>query len=277
MSISYQKEVVIEPAPGWRAVDLAEVWRYRELFQILAWRDLKVRYRQTLLGVTWVLVQPLLTVALFTLLFQRVANLDTGTGLPYPLFVISGVSLWNFFASGVTNGGNSLIGSAHLISKVYFPRLLIPSATAAAGLADFAVVSLLLGGFLVYYGVLPGIEVLLLPVAVAVAFALSLGLALWLSALNVEYRDIRVVVPFVMQLWMFATPVLYPIELLPERFRVIAGLNPMSGAIEAFRGALLGTPVPAMRFGWSAVCAALLLVSGAFYFRRMERTFADRL
>ena len=275
----------IEPTHGWRGINLGDLWRYRDLLYIFVWRDLKVRYRQTLLGAVWVMGQPLLTMLIFTFLFNRLAHIETDSPVPYEVFVMAGLLPWNFFATGVQNSGNSLIGSSHLISKVYFPRLLIPTGAVLAALADFAVSGVVLLGLMGYLmpwsQLVPGMHLLLLPVALVLAVALTLGVGLWMSALNVEYRDVRVVIPFLLQIWMFATPVVYPFKLLPETYRPIALVNPMTGIIESFRYAIIG-PAPDTAGPWlalasSAVFSVALLVSGAFFFRRMERQFADVL
>jgi lipopolysaccharide transport system permease protein len=268
----------IEPTRGWRAINLADLWRYRELLYILVWRDLKVRYRQTLLGALWVMGQPLLTMVIFTVLFNRLARIEAGGGVPYAVFVLAGLLPWTFFSAGVTNSGNSLIGSAHLISKVYFPRLIIPASAVLAALADFGVSCLVLAGLMAWYQVVPSVGVLLLPAVVALAVLLATGVGLWLSALNVEYRDVRVVIPFLMQFWMYATPVVYPMHLLPEHWRPFVALNPLTGVVEAFRACLLGTTeIPWLALGWSTLAGLALFVSGAYFFRRTERQFADLL
>jgi lipopolysaccharide transport system permease protein len=275
----------IEPTHGWRGINLRDLWRYRDLLYIFVWRDLKVRYRQTLLGALWVMGQPLLTMLIFTFLFNRLAHIETGSAVPYEVFVMAGLLPWNFFATGVQNSGNSLIGSSHLISKVYFPRLLIPTASVLAALVDFAVSGVVLLGLMAcrmsWDQLVPGVHLLLLPVALVLAIALTLGVGLWMSALNVEYRDVRVVIPFLLQIWMFATPVVYPLRLLPEAYRPVALANPMTGIVEGLRYAILG-PTPDADGIWpalasSAVLSVALLVSGAFFFRRMERQFADVL
>lgn len=276
-SAAARRELEIVPTSGFRAVDLAEVWAYRELLWILVRRDLKVRYRQTFLGAAWVLGQPLLSMLIFTFLFNRVARFDAGGGLPYSLFVMSGVLPWTFLAAGIQTSGNSLIGSSHLISKIYFPRLIVPTASVLVGVADLAIASLLLAGMMVWYRVVPSLALLLLPLVVILAVTLAEGMGLWLSALNVEYRDVRVVVPFVLQLWMYATPVVYPLSVLSGRYRRIVDLNPATGIVEGFRAATLGTPFPGRSLAVSCAFALALLVSGAFYFRRMERLFADAL
>jgi lipopolysaccharide transport system permease protein len=267
--------LVIRPGGGWRAPDLRELWAYRELLVIFAWRDLKVRYRQTVLGAIWVIGQPLLGMIIFTFLFNRVAKIETA--LPYSVFVLSGLLVWNFFSGVVQHAGNSLIGSAFLISKVYFPRLAVPLSTVAVQLVDLGVSGLLLAAMMIWYRVAPGLSILLLPLAVLLALVFALGIGLWIAALNVQYRDIRVVIPFILQLGMYATPVVYPLERLPEKYRAIAVLNPLTGMVEAFRAALFGTPVDLRIVAISAVVALAVLVSGLFYFRRMERLFADVL
>ncbi|HEY0160847.1 MAG TPA: ABC transporter permease [Thermoanaerobaculia bacterium] len=267
---------VIRPGGGWRLPDLRELWAYRELLLIFAWRDLKVRYRQTVLGVIWVIGQPLLGMLIFTFVFHRVAKIETAP-LPYSVFVLAGLLIWNFFSNTVQHAGNSLIGSSFLISKVYFPRLAVPLSTVAVQLVDLAVSGLLLAALMLWYRVAPGLSILLLPLAILLALVFALGIGLWIAALNVQYRDVRVVIPFVLQLAMYATPVVYPLERLPEKYRAIAVLNPLTGMVEAFRASLFGTPVAIQPIAVSAVVALLVLVSGIFYFRRMERLFADVL
>lgn len=269
--------VVIEIAPsrGWHAPDLREVWMYRDLLYILVWRDLKVRYRQTVLGAVWVMGQPLLTVVIFTLLFNRLARIEAGGDLPYAVFVLAGILPWTYFATAVQGSGNSLLGSAHLVSKVYFPRLLIPASFVVTALVDLGVSSLLLGGLMAIYRIVPAPTIVLLPLVVLVAMTLALGVGLWLAALNVEYRDVRVLIPFLLQVWMYATPVVYPLRMLPEAWRPLAYLNPATGIVEAFRACLLGTPVSTWAIGSSSAAAVVLLGGGALFFRRMERRFAD--
>lgn len=271
------RTLVIQPTHGWRSVDLRELWAYRDLLLIFAWRDLKVRYRQTVLGAVWVMGQPLVTMLIFTLLFSRVAKLRADAGLPYPLFVLAGIVLWNFVSGAILRSGNSLLGTAHLISKVYFPRLLVPLSNVATDFVDFAIAALLVIPLMLWYGVYPGFGILLAPLVVLVAGAFALGVGLWIAALNVEYRDVRVVIPWVLQVAMYATPVVYPLSALPERYRWLAVLNPMTGLVEAFRATLFGGTVAAPMLLWSIAASLLLLVSGAFYFRRMERLFADVL
>jgi lipopolysaccharide transport system permease protein len=271
------RTLVIEPTPGWRAVDFRELWAYRELLLIFAWRDLKVRYRQTLFGALWVMGQPVVTMLIFTLLFSRVAKLPVGTGVPYPVFVMAGILIWNFASGAILKTGNSLLGASFLISKVYFPRLIVPLSNVASDLVDFAIAALLLIPMMLWYGVVPGPEILLAPLIVLLAAVLALGIGLWIAALNVEYRDVRIVIPWILQIAMYATPVVYPLSALPERYRWIALANPMTGVVEAFRATLFGTPLPLVPLLISIVAALLLLLGGALYFRRMERLFADVL
>jgi lipopolysaccharide transport system permease protein len=274
-----ERKVVIEirPGGGWRALDLREVWDYRELLQILVWRDLKVRYRQTFLGVIWVVAQPLLTTLIFTLLFNRIGHITAGTNVPYSLFVMVALVPWTFFSGGVTASSNSLIGSAHLISKVYFPRFIVPTASVLAGIADLLVTLALVIVMLVVARVPVTAQLVLLPIGLLLCLVFALGVGLWMSALNVEYRDVKVIVPFLLQLWMYATPVVYPLSVIPQRFRWIAALNPMTGVIELFRASLLGDPIPWSGVAYAVVMTALVTISGAYYFRRMERLFADVL
>lgn len=277
-SVRDAKPVIeIRPGGGWRALDLREVWEYRELLQILVWRDLKVRYRQTFLGVIWVVAQPLLTTLIFTLLFNRIGHITAGTSVPYSLFVMVALVPWTFFSGGVTASSNSLIGSAHLISKVYFPRFIVPAASVLAGLADLAVTLGLVIVMLVVARVPVTPQLALLPIGLLLCLVFALGVGLWMSALNVEYRDVKVIVPFLLQLWMYATPVVYPLSVIPQKFRWIAALNPMTGVIELFRASLLGDPVPWSGVVYAAVVTAVVTISGAYYFRRMERLFADVL
>jgi lipopolysaccharide transport system permease protein len=267
----------IAPTAGWRALDLREVWQFRELLQILTWRDIKVRYRQTLLGVIWVVAQPLMTMLIFTLLFNRVAKISADHGMPYSLFVMAALVPWTFFSTGLTSSSNSLIGSAHLISKVYFPRMIVPASSVLAGMVDMAVTLVLVLVMYVWYAVPLSWTLIWLPLPIIVAAALAFGFGLWLSALNVEYRDIRVVIPFLLQMWMYATPVVYPLKALPQKFHWIVRANPLTGVVDAFRAALLGTPLPWGALAYGAAFGIFVLVTGAFYFRRVERLFADVL
>jgi lipopolysaccharide transport system permease protein len=276
-AIAARPLLVLRPTTGWRALDLRELWTYRELLMIFAWRDLKVRYRQTFLGAAWVIGQPLISMLIFTLLFNRVAKIAGIPGIPYPIFVLSGLLIWNFFSNAVAKAAASLIGQGFLISKVYFPRLVIPLSGIAVDLTDLAVAGVLLAGLMVWYGVVPAATAILLPVILLIAIALAVGVGLWLAALNVEYRDLRILIPFVLQIAMYATPVVYPLAALPEKFRLFVRLNPMAGVVEGFRAALFGTPLPVVELVTAAVIAFVLVISGLFYFRRMERQFADVL
>jgi lipopolysaccharide transport system permease protein len=266
--------VVIEPSRGWAALRLGELWSHRELLYFLVWRDLKVRYKQTVIGAAWALVQPVFTMLVFTLFFGRLAGVPSD-GVPYALFSLAGLVPWTFFSNALMQSSNSLVSSASLISKVYFPRLVIPIASSLSGLLDFAISFALLIVLTLVHGPGPTPHVLWLPALLALALVTALGVGFWLSALNVQYRDVRHAIPFLTQLWMFATPIAYPSSLLGEPWRTLYGLNPMVGVVEGFRWALLGTSPPGPLFALSAAAALLLLGTGALYFRRMERTFAD--
>jgi homopolymeric O-antigen transport system permease protein len=267
--------VVVKPGRGFRVARLAEVWEYRELLFFLVWRDVKVRYTQTLLGASWALLQPVLAMLVFTLFFGRLAGIPSD-GVPYPLFVYTALVPWQFCASAVTQGGNSLVANQNLITKVYFPRLLVPLATVLAGLVDTAIAGMLLLGMMAYYGIVPTVAVAALPVSIGLAVGTALGASLWLSALNVRYRDVRYTLPFITQLWLFVSPVVYGTSLVPEHWRVVLGLNPMSSVTDGFRWALLGvSPGPVSMFAVSSAVMLGLLGSGLLYFARVERTFAD--
>jgi lipopolysaccharide transport system permease protein len=256
------------------ALNLRDLWAYRELLYFLTWRDVKVRYKQTVLGAAWAIIQPLFTMLLFTLFFGRLAGMPS-EGIPYPLFAYAGLLPWTFFANAITSSGNSLVGSANLITKVYFPRMIIPGAAVAAGLVDFALASVLLAGMMVYYGVAITANVLLLPALVLLTVLLALGVGMWMSALNVKYRDIRYALPFVVQLWMFGSPVIYPATIVPVRWRWMLDLNPLTGIIEGFRAALFGRPFDWTALGLAGTLTVLFLSYAAYDFRRMEKTFAD--
>jgi len=266
--------IVIEPKRGWVGFDLQEVWRYRELLYFLALREIQLRYKQTLLGAAWAILQPLLAMVVFTLIFSKVAKLPSD-GVPYAVFSYCALVPWTYFANALSLSGNSLVGSANLISKVYFPRLIIPGASILAGTLDFGIAFLVLLGMMLYYGIAPDWGVLLVPVLLLMTMGVALGVGLWLSAMNVQYRDVRYAIPFMIQLWMFATPIVYPLSLVPERYRSLVALNPMAGIIEGYRAAMLGRPFQWDALAMAAVLCVLLLVTGAFYFRRVEKTFAD--
>jgi len=269
-------EVVrIRPSAGWRTLDLGELWRYRELLWFLAMRDIKLRYKQTALGVTWAVIQPLLTMVIFSIFFGRLGGIPSD-GIPYPLFALCALLPWQLFAYALTQSSNSVVNEQRLITKVYFPRLIVPISSVLSGLVDFGVAFLLLLVMMVWYGVTPGWAVVTVPLFVLLAVAAALAVGLWLAALNVQYRDFRYTIPFLTQFWMFASPVAYPSSLVPPAWRPLFGLNPMAGVIEGFRWALLNKADPS----WGLLAAstgavALLLIGGLLYFRRMEKSFAD--
>lgn len=265
----------IQPSAGWVSLRLDELWIYRELLYFLIWRDVKVRYKQTALGATWAIIQPVMTMLVFSLFFGKLGKMSSD-GVPYPIFSFAALVPWTFFANGLTQSAGSLVGNGNLIKKVYFPRLIIPLATLLAGLVDFLLAFAVLLLLMLGYGLRPGLNVLWLPLFLLLSVITALGVSLWLSALNVEFRDVRYAVPFLTQFWMFATPIAYSSSLLPEPWRTIYALNPMVGVVEGFRWALLGTNnKPGLMVLVSALVAVVLLVSGAFYFRRMEKNFAD--
>jgi len=267
--------LVIEPSRGWVGLKLRELWEYRELVYFLVWRDVKVRYKQTVLGALWAIIQPLFSMLVFTVVFGRLAKIPSD-GIPYPLFSYAALLPWNYFAQGLSSSSDSLVGSANLIKKVYFPRLAIPVAAVCGGVVDFLIAFCVLLLMMAYFGVRPTANVVWLPLFLLLALVTALGVGLWLSALNVEYRDVKYTVPFLVQFWMYATPIVYPSSLLPEPWKTLYGLNPMAGVVEGFRWALLGVKTPPGPMLWASVAAAVgLLVSGAFFFRRMEKTFAD--
>lgn len=266
---------VITPPAGWPSFALRELWTYRELLYFLVWRDIKVRYKQTGLGLAWALLQPLLTMAVFSLFFGRLAKVPSD-GVPYPVFALAALVPWTFFSYGLTQSAHSVVADQQLITKVYFPRLAIPVATVLSGLVDLVPAFAVLLVLLLYLGITPSLAVLWIVPLLLLAFVTALGAGLWLAALNVRYRDVRYTLPFLAQLWLFATPVAYPSSLLGEPWRTIYGLNPMAGVVEGFRWALLGTSTrPGPMIAVSAAAALLLLVGGAVYFRRMEASFAD--
>jgi len=266
--------ISIEPQRGWVSPELADLWRYRELLLLLTWRDIKVRYAQTVLGAAWAIIQPLLTMVIFSIIFGQLAKLPSD-GIPYPIFTYTALLPWQLFAFSLTNSSNSLVGSQSLISKVYFPRLIIPIASVLPALVDFAVSFLVLIGMMFYYHIPLTTRILVLPLFLLLAVATALAVGLWLSALNVEYRDIRYVVPFLTLFWQYATPVAYSSSLIPEKWRLLYGLNPMTGVVEGFRWALLGSGRVDGMIWVSVGIIFLILISGLAYFKRMEATFAD--
>jgi lipopolysaccharide transport system permease protein len=269
------QSVHIAPSRGWVSLKLRDLWEYRELLYFLTWRDIKVRYKQTALGAAWAIVQPFLTMVVFSLFFGRLAKIPSD-GVPYPIFSFAALVPWTFFANGLNQSSNSLVGSANLISKVYFPRLVVPISSVLSGVVDLLLAFIVLLGMMLFYGLTPALNLVWLPLFALLALVTSLGVGIWLSALNVEYRDVRYVVPFLTQFWLFATPIAYPSSLLHEPWRTIYGLNPMVGVVEGFRWALLrSSTVPGWTIAISSMAALIILVTGAFYFRRMEKTFAD--
>lgn len=266
----------IEPSRGWVSLKLRELWEYRELLYFLTWRDVKVRYKQTVLGAAWAIIQPFFTMVVFSLFFGNLAKIPSD-GIPYPIFSYAALVPWTFFANGMSQSSNSLVGAANLIKKIYFPRLVIPISAVVSGVVDFALAFIVLLGMMLAYGIVPTINVIFLPLLLLLAFVTALGVGMWLSAMNVQFRDVRYTVPFLTQFWMFATPIAYPSSLIQnDLLRTIYGINPMTGVIEGFRWALLNTDTaPGSMVIVSSLAAVVLLVSGAFYFRRMEKTFAD--
>jgi lipopolysaccharide transport system permease protein len=265
----------IEPTRGWTLLKLRDLWEYRELLLIFVWRDLKVRYRQTVVGVLWAIIQPVLTMVIFSIFFGRLAKIPSDE-IPYPIFSFAALVPWTFFANTINQASNSLVNSADMIKKIYFPRLTIPIASMLAGIIDFFLAFIVLLGMMLYYGFVPTINILWFPVFILLAMMTSLGVSLWLSALNVQFRDVRYMIPFITQAWLFATPVAYPSSMLSEPWRTLYGINPMVGVVEGFRWALLGTdtaPGPMMIVSFAV--ASLILISGVYYFRRMEKNFAD--
>ncbi len=272
-------QVIIEPARGWTALGLRQVWEYRELLYFLVWRDVKVRYKQTVVGALWIVLQPVASMVVFSLLFGGLLGVPSGN-VPYPVFAYAALLPWNYFAASLTRSSSSLVNSAHLITKVYFPRLIVPMAGVLSGLVDFGVAFLVLIGLMIYYGIPLAWTMLYLPALLLLALLTALGFGLWLGALNVRFRDINYIMPFLVQIWMYATPVIYGSTLIPERFRFLLALNPMTAVVEGFRWALLGAAAPAASTTGSVLwvslgIAVVVLVSGLYFFRRTERTFAD--
>jgi lipopolysaccharide transport system permease protein len=269
-----ERHTLIKSQEAGVQLNLGELWHYRELLYFLTLRDIKVRYKQTLMGVAWVIMQPLTTVLIFTLVFNRFVRLDTGT-LPYPLFALSGLLLWLFFANAVTNSTNSLVTNTDLITKVYFPRLFIPAASVGAGLVDLVIAFLLLIVLSFYYGVALTLNILLLPLFILMMSLLALGVGLLSAAVTVKYRDLRHALPFIIQLWMFASPVIYPTSIVPERWKWLVIINPVAGIIEGFRASLTGRPFDWVHVSISAIITLAMLVFSVYIFRRLEDTFAD--
>jgi lipopolysaccharide transport system permease protein len=265
----------IQPCRGWTSLRIRELWNYNELLYFLTWRDIKVRYKQTGLGAAWAIIQPLFTMLIFSLFFGKLAKVPSD-GIPYPIFSFAALVPWTFFANGLSQSSNSLVGSANLIKKVYFPRLVVPISSVLSGTVDFVIAFVVLVVMMLFYGILPTSNIIYLPSLLLLGFITALGVGLWLSAMNVQFRDVRYAVSFLVQAWMFATPIAYPSSLLPEPWRTVYGLNPMVGVVEGFRWALLGNQTaPGPMIAVSSLAAVAILISGAYYFRRMEKTFAD--
>ena len=267
--------LIIEPSKGWVPLRLRELALYRELLYFLTWRDIKVRYKQTVLGASWAIIQPFFTMVIFSLFFGRLAGVPSD-GVPYPIFSYAALVPWTFFSNGLTQTSNSMVTNAHLIKKVYFPRLVIPISGVLSGAVDFVIAFAVLLLLMLFYGIYPTINVLWLPLFLLLAFITALGVGLWLAAMNVQFRDVRYAVPFLISLWLFATPIAYSSSLLPEPWRTLYGINPMAGVVEGFRWALLGTDTsPGPIILVSSLTAIIILIGGLYYFRRMEKTFAD--
>lgn len=271
----YSLRIRLQPSTGWQTLNLAELWRFRELLYFLSWRDIKVRYKQTALGALWAILQPFLAMVVFSVFFGRLAKVPSD-GMPYPLFAYTALLPWMFFANGLSHSSNSLVQSAGMLKKVYFPRLIVPMSSILSGVVDFAFAFVVLIALMLWYGVMPTIRIIWLPLLLLLAILTSLGVGLWLSAINVQFRDVRYTIPFITQFWLFATPIAYPSSLLSEPWRTLYGVNPMVGVVEGFRWALLGAQgLPSSIILLSAGMTCTLLVTGLFYFRRMERSFAD--
>jgi lipopolysaccharide transport system permease protein len=270
----HEQVTVIEPQSGWRLIDWNELWAYRELLYVLTMRDIKVRYKQTVLGFAWAIIQPFMMMVVFSVFFGRLAQMPSD-GFPYPIFVYAALLPWTFFANSITSSANSLVGSANLVSKVYFPRLIIPLSSVGSGLVDFAIAGGILLLLMVYYGVGWTPNLFMVPILVIAAAFTALGVGTFLAALNVAYRDFRYVVPFLVQFWMFATPVVYPASLVPREWQWALYLNPMAGVIEGFRSAFLGRPFDVPGILLSLAIAGILFAAGTAYFGRVERRFAD--
>jgi len=266
--------IKIRPSRGWVPLKLRDLWEYRELLYFFTWRDIKVRYKQTVLGAAWAILQPLLTTVVFSIFFGKLARVPSDN-IPYPIFCYSGIVIWTFFANGVSLSSNSMVAEANTIKKVYFPRLVIPVAAVFSGIVDFIIAFIVLIGMMAYYKIMPTASVIWLPLFFLLAFITALGVGFWLSAMNVMFRDVRYALPFLMQIWLFATPIAYSASLLKGVWKTLYGLNPMAGVVEGFRWALLGTPRPGPMILVSSAVSIVLLASGAYYFRRMERSFAD--
>lgn len=268
-------KVIIEPTRGWVSLQLQNLWEYRELLYFLVWRDIKVRYKQTSLGAAWAVLQPFLTMVVFSIFFGKLGGIPSD-GFPYPVFTFTALLPWQLFAHSLSESGNSLVANQQLVAKVYFPRLVMPLSAAVAGLVDFLIAFVVLLAIMYFYQLMPSIAILMLPLFILLVLITALAVGLWLAALNVQYRDVRYTIPFLTQFWMFATPIAYPVSIVPEQWQLFYGLNPMVGVVEGFRWALLGSgEAPGALLAISALIATILLIGGLLYFKRMERNFAD--
>jgi len=266
---------LLKPSRGWVLPQIREIWAYRELLYFLVWRDLKIRYKQTVLGAVWAIIQPFFLMVIFSIFFGKLGRIPS-EGIPYPIFAYTALLPWSYFAQSLNTCSNSLVGNSHLITKVYFPRIVIPMSSVLSGLVDFCIAFSILLAMMIYYGIIPTLGILLLPLLILMAMATALGAGLWLSALNVQYRDMKYSVSFLIQFWFFATPVVYPSSLVPGVWQFFYGLNPMVGVVEGFRGALLSRSQSSESiFIVSIIVIVILLTTGVFYFRRMEKAFAD--
>lgn len=274
LALPSQPLAIIEPTKGLGSLNLLELWTYRELLYFLTWRDVKVRYKQTVLGAAWAILQPVFMMIVFSLFFGRLAGVDS-KGVPYALFALAGLVPWTFFANAVTNSGNSLVGSTNLITKVYFPRALVPAAAVAAGLVDFIIAFLTLAAAMSYYKVGLTLNILMLPALVMLTTLFALAVGMWMSALNVKYRDVRFALPFLIQIWLFVSSVIVPSTALPQKWRWLLLFNPMSAIVESYRAALFGQPFPWQALGIATAITAAVLVYSAYSFSRVEKTFAD--
>jgi lipopolysaccharide transport system permease protein len=266
--------IIIQASKSWVPLNLRELWAYRGLLYFLTWRDLKVRYKQTVIGVLWVVMQPLLTTIIFTIFLGNLARVPSD-GIPYPIFVYAGLLPWTFFAAAVSNSGNSLVGSAHLITKVFFPRIIIPTAAIGARLVDFAISFVIFGGMMAYYRVAVTRHLLMLALLVPLITLLALGVGMLISALNVRYRDIGMALPVLIQFWMFASPIVYPSSLVPEKWQRLYALNPVTGIVEGFRSSLFAKEFDWMALGFASILTFVLLIYSVYAFRRREKEFAD--
>lgn len=267
---------IIKPSKGWMPINLRELWEFRDLLYFFTWRDIKLRYKQTVLGFAWAIIQPFFAMVIFTLFFGNLAKMPSD-GVPYPIFAYAALLPWTMFSESIIRSTNTMVVNSNIIKKVYFPRMALPISSVLSPVLDFTIAFVILILMMIYYGMIPTLNVIWLPIFLLLALATSLGVGLWTSALNAKYRDIQYVVPFMIQIWMFASPVVYASSMIPAQYQFLYGLNPMAGVIEGFRWSLLGTNAPGMVILASVIVSVVILVSGAFYFRRMEKTFADEV